>query len=144
MPKKITVGTWSPIAVHKWYESIWDDVQLSWSVKPGRSVRKISPMLGSKKDAENEYKDLIDMQNESSDFDYSEEINNIKKIIDYMNEYNEIYIEDPDDPITEVYTPKDYIDKKEAERMIAKLMKHYGFDEIRCKWKRPKIFVISV
>jgi len=144
MPKKITINSVSPLAVHKWYETIWDDVYLSWSVKPGRSIRKIAPMIGSRKDLEYEYKDMIDMQNESPDFDYSEEINNFKKIIDYMNDYNEIYIEDPDDPITEIYTPKDYIDKKEAERMIAKLMKYYGFNEIRCKWKRPKMFVISV
>ncbi|MFW6046953.1 MAG: hypothetical protein ACOCP4_04115 [Candidatus Woesearchaeota archaeon] len=143
MPKKITVKSVSPIAAHRWYETLWDDVFLSWSCKPGRSVYKIAPMIGSRKDLEYQYEDMIKLQKNASDYDYSKEINDIKKALDYINSYNKIYIENPNDPITEIYTPREYIDKNEAEKMISELMKHYGFNEIRCKWKRPKMFVIS-
>jgi FAD synthase len=40
-----------------------------------------------------------------------------------------------------VYTASELIDRAEAERMIAVLMRTLGFNSIRFKWKRPRFIV---
>jgi hypothetical protein len=55
-----------------------------------------------------------------------------------------IYIDDPSSRIPNIYTPRELINRAEAERMIAEVMKLHGFDSIRCKWMRPKLLIIPV
>lgn len=145
MPKKITVSCCGPIALGKRnnYEVPWEDVYLSWSGKPKGKKYRIAPVIVSKTDAEHEYKLLKELQEENPDYDFSEEINILENALKHIKEYNQIYIHDPNDPLCAIYTPKEYIDRKEAERMIRELMvNHYGFNEIICKWKRPRLVIL--
>lgn len=143
MPKKITVASYGPIAVSSKYESPWEDVYLSWTAKPGRKKYRIAPCLCSKSEAEREHRINLKCRAENPEMDWSDDINHSTLALEAIA-LKGIYIDGPDSDIPNVYSPAEFIDRIEAERMIAEVMKLHGFNSIRCKWKRPKIVVIPV
>jgi len=48
------------------------------------------------------------------------------------------------DNLPDVYSPEEFIDRAEAERMIADVMRANGYENIRCKWKRPKFIITPI
>jgi len=139
--KKITVDCHGPIAVSKKYQSPWEDVWLSWTGKPGRKKYYLAPCLISKPYAESEHEWNLKYSKEHPDPFWEEELKQYVIILKTL-ESNEIYIEDINDDISSIYTQKDFIDRNEAEKMIAFFMKLHGFNAIRCKWNRPKFIAI--
>jgi len=143
MSKKITVKCHGPIAANRKYKSLWEDVWLSWTGKPGRTKYYSAPCLIGKLNAEDDHELNLDCVKKYPETDWDDEIAQSKSAIEAISR-GEIYIDDPKSDIPNVYTSKDLIDRKEAELMIAEVMKLHGFKEIRYKWIRPKIVVIPM
>lgn len=135
-------------------KSLWEDIWLTWNIKPGRKNKKcIGPTLISKKDLEYDIEDCkiqipkyIKMNENSSLINFVK--NELNKNLYILNELekNNIYIEETNEKdLHNLYTAKEYIDKKEAERLCKKLLEdHYGLKNIIFKWKRPKITIQTV
>jgi len=73
--------------------------------------------------------------------DLNEDIKRLKFALAAI-ETGKIYADDLETKMPNVYSPKPLIDRAEAELMIAEVMRYHGFDNIRCKWKRPKSIII--
>lgn len=141
MSKKITVSCYGPIAVSRKYQSRWEDVSLSWTGKPARKKYQLVVSLFSKPAAERYHQELIaHKQDEGS----NDKIDQSRLAIEAIDQGILHLIRDGGDNLPDVYTPKDVIDRNEAERMIAAVMKSRGFENIRCKWKRPKFIIYPV
>lgn len=143
MPKKITVRCHGPIALNKKYHSPWEDVWLSWTDKPGRKKYYLAPTLCSKPTVVQDQEINFECQKEHPDLDYKDDIIETAKALDSINQ-GEIYIDNTNSKIPNVSTPKDYINREEAERMIAEVMKLHGYESIICKWRRPKFIIIPM
>jgi len=141
--KKINVNCFGPIAVSKKYSSPWEDVWLSWTGKPGRKKYRLAPCLCGKLEAEQELELTLECKEKYPEIDWDEDIQKSELALMEISNGN-IYVEDPKDKITNIYTPKDCIDREEAEKMIRILMESHGFDLIRLKWNRPKLIVIPM
>lgn len=141
--KLITIRCYGPIAVNKQYKSLWEDIWLSWTGKPGRTKYYLGPTLLSKTEAYNEYELNLDCKKHHPEIDWEDEIRKSQIAINSI-EGDAIYIEDPADEIPNIYSPREYIDRVEAESMIAAIMKSKGFDKIRCKWVRPKLIIVPM
>lgn len=142
MPKKITVKCYGPISINSEYKSPWEDIWLSWTDKPGRKKYYCGPTLICKPTLESDLKISLECKKDYIDgFDKEiEEYTNALAILKHID----IYIPMFNDDIPNIYTSKDYINRQEAERMIAELMKVYGYNDIVCKWKRSKFVIIPV
>lgn len=143
MAKKITVRTHGPLSVSQTQVVPWEDVYITWTGKPGRTTYFAYPCLCGKSSAEIDQQINFEVQTEHPEFDLSEDIDELQKALDSINN-GEIYVVDHANKITEIFTPKQMIDRREAEKMISTLMKHYGFDDIKCKWKRTKYFIQAI
>lgn len=151
MPK-VVVDCFGPINQSRKAKSLWEDVWLTWRVKPKRKNKKhVEPTLISKKDLERDIRlhkeELEDCKKENEtntiiDF-IKKDLSRNLKILDELEKGN-IYIEyNPNDNIPNIYTPKDYIDKNEAERMCKKLLEeYYDLQNIIFKWKRSNLVII--
>ena len=147
MPKKIIVESSSYLAIYKDYKTPWEDVWLITTIKPGRKKLKLGPCLIGRKSLEGDLLWEEKFKNEDKDLFYQEEYDLLKNALEAIDkgEYFYHYFKGEDGlNIPDIYSPKDYIDREEAEKMIGDLMmKKYGFNEIKCKWKRPGIFIQS-
>lgn len=151
MPK-VNVLCTGPIAISRKYCCTWDDVWINWNVKPGRKNKKyLAPTLMSRtdieRDLENHKKEFEELkEKESDDIVFIEtEIEYDKEILQELDKGNIFIQKDMDDLIPDVVSPKEYINKDEAERMLTKLLEEwFGLKNIRFKWKRPKLVVTPV
>lgn len=143
MPKKITVKCYGPIGHNKTYQSPWEDVWLSWTGKPGRKKYYLAPTLCSKTSTIYDQEINIECKKRNPNIDFDDDIKETQKAIDSINN-GIIYIDNPKSKLPNISSPKDYIDRAEAERMIAEVMKLHGYDSIICKWRRPKFVIIPI
>lgn len=143
MPKKITINCSGPLAVRSDARAFWEDVYLSWMGKPWHKKYRVAPCLCSKTEVDSHYQSVLECQNDIPKLDWSSERKKSELIISKLAE-QDIYIDDPWSDMPDIYTSEESIDYLEAERMIAKLMKFYGFENIECKWKRPRLIVAPV
>lgn len=154
---KIKLECYGPVGLSRKSESLWEDIWASWKVKPGRkNYKMISPCIVSKTDLENKLKylreyvepegyveKLKELGLEEIKYNPEDDIKEYEKILDILNK-GEFYIEDYNDELTEIYSPKNYIDKNESERILHYLLtKYYNLKNIKFKWKRPKFIAIS-
>jgi hypothetical protein len=143
MPKKITVISLGVIAVGPQYETLWDDVWLTTTIKPGRTKLRLAPCLISRAKVEEDYETDQALQKRHPDGDWDEDVKKWEKILSILKT-KDLYIEDPANTLTNIYTSSELINRDAAEKMIAALLKNYGFESIMCKWKRPPIVFGSV
>lgn len=145
MPK-VNVTCTGPIAVSRKYSCIWEDVYINWNVKPGRKNKKyLAPTLMSRTDVERdleiETKELKEAKDEDIVF-IETEIEYNKEILQELDKGNIFIQKDMDDTVPDVVTPKEYIDRDEAERMLTKLLEEwFDLKNIKFKWKRPNFVV---
>lgn len=143
MPKKILVRCHSPLAVDRKCDVEWSDVWLSWTDKPGRKKYYLAPCLCSKSSLDLD----IEVQNKCTadypDLDWRDETEMLAKASEAVGA-GRIYIEDSPNGTPTIYSPMEYINRDEAERMIAEVMKLHGYNDIVCKWKRTKIVGVGV
>ena len=143
MPKKIVCKCHEPIGISKKYKQPWSDVYISWTDKPGRKKYRLAPCLVSKPFAEADLKTNLEIQEKYKSLDFQTDIDECRSAIDWLENFD-ICVHNPNNSFPNIYTSKDYIDRHEAEKMIAELMKFYGYQNIKCKWKRVKLFVIPM
>jgi len=143
MPKKIIVESSSYLAIYKDYKTPWEDVWLTTTVKPGRKKLKLAPCLIGRKSLEDDLLWEKKFKNEDNDLFSQEEYDHCKNVLKIINKEEYFYHYFNDKNILDIYSPKDYIDREEAEKMIGELMKKYLVDSVKCKWKRPGIFIQS-
>jgi hypothetical protein len=142
-PKKITVACTGPIAVSPKYESPWEDVWLSWKAKPGRKKYYLAPCLQGRIDAVQEHEINLECKEKYPEDDWDKEIENSKAVLEAMS-LGKIYVADPESDMPAIYTPKDFIDRAEAEKMIVHLMGLHGVKNIKCVWKKPEFIIIPM
>ena len=143
LKKKITVDCHGPIAANKKNKSSWEDVWLTWTGKPGRKKYHLGPCLMSKTALERDHEDNLKCSRKYPEIDWTDDLYQSELALKKVT-LGEIHIEDPDSSITNIYTQKECIDRKEAERMIKVLLKLHGFNDVRFKWNRPKFIVIPM
>jgi hypothetical protein len=141
--KLIHVSCWGPIAFSNKYKSPWEDVWISWTGKPGRTKYRLAPCLISLTDLKDNIELTQTLQKENPDIDWSDEIEELTNAFENTFLGN-IFVANPKDKLTNIYTPMEFITREEANNMIRELMKFYNFDKIRIKWSRPKMLVIPV
>lgn len=148
--KHITLICYEPIAFDKDYKQGWSDVWIRFYQKRKRVKR--GPTLISKPDLkadlqfsmefyeENKHEEW--MQHKDGDVD-SKEIEDVLEILKTKSEFVDLS-NDKKNGIPGIYTSKDYIDKKEAERLITEYVKLLGYESshLKLKWKRSKFRVI--
>ena len=136
MPKLITVRSSDPIAADKNYRQPFFDVWISFTGKPGRKKYKFGPTLV----ALPALKQDLEMARDANDAD---EIADCEKILKFLND-EDFYVAPRSDEaeFPSIYTAREYIDRAEAERMIASFMRTLGFAVCRFKWRRPKFTMV--
>lgn len=155
MPK-VNVTCTGPIALSRKYSCIWEDVYINWNIKPGRKNKKyLAPTLMSRTDIERDI-ELLKKEQKSVGKSYGsninldevelceeDEIEYNKEILQELDKGNIFIQKDMDDSTPDVVTPKEYIDRDEAERMLTKLLEEwFGLKNIKFKWKRPNFVII--
>lgn len=141
--KKIKVSCCGPIAFKDTYKSMWEDVWLTWTSKPGRKKNYLGPTLISFYDAIRECKQLVELQKDNPDLDYSEEIQEYNNLIK-DSQSNGFSISWVDKKCPTVITDKECINREEADKMINYLMQYFGFKKVTTKWTRPKLMIVPV
>jgi len=141
MPKQITVACHGPIAVSRKYRSPWEDVRLSWTGKPGRKKYHLVVSLFSKPSAVRYHRELTA---HDGDGESDEQMHQSGLAIEAMDHGKRHLIMTGCDNLPDVYSPEEFIDRAEAERMIADVMRANGYENIRCKWKRPKFIITPI
>lgn len=104
------------------YPNPWCDIWISYKSKPGRKKVYLSPCLISSTCRELDDNGILQNHN-----------------------HPDLYMEgDIDKANLCIYSEKEYIDKKEAERMISHLLKIKGvnINNIKFSWKNPRIFAM--
>ena len=142
MPKEIKVTCWGSIALSDKYKSYWEDVWLTWKGKPGRKKYYSILRLSSKTECESKLKIKLEYQKKYHYLDYINEIDVCEKILTSINN-GQIYIDYMYSNIPNVHSPKEFIDRKEAEVMIGVVLKEiYDIKNIKCNWLKPSIIII--
>ena len=144
MAKKLLIVCFGTLALNKKLQTSWEDLFVLWTGKPGRKKYEVSMCLQSKPATEDEHKSNLELSAEHPEQDWTKDINQSTLALEAVTS-GRIYVDlDRTDNYAYAYSPKDRIDRAEAERMIAETMKLYGFESIRCKWKKPKFVIQSV
>ena len=142
MPKEIKVTCWGSIALSDKYKSYWEDVWLTWKGKPGRKKYYSILRLSSKTECESKLKIKLEYQKKYHYLDYINEIDVCEKILTSIND-GQIYIDCIHSNIPKVHSPKEFIDRKEAEVMIGVVLKEmYDIKNIKCNWLKSNIVII--
>lgn len=132
-----------PIFAGSHYRSGWEDVWLRWKGKPGRTIYRAAPCLISSGDLRGEIEScrwMLERHPGKYDRHYQQDIAANEAILARLTEAP-YWADDADCP--NVYTRTDYIDRAEAERMIAWfLADRYGVKRPKLDWQRPEIVVI--
>lgn len=134
--KRVICSGHGPIFCGKQYKSPWEDVWIRW--KERRKTKYHAPVLISLPLARFDLsvaEELVKKYPEEKEF--RDDLVSLQGIISTL-EAGAYYIKDFDKFPT-LYTPKDYIDQAEAEKLLSMLLiehKNLKFD-----WRRPKIVV---
>jgi hypothetical protein len=156
MPKKqVSLTTYSPIQYHPEYEARWDDIYISYKVRPGKRVNLGPTLIG--------YNDFLEdltytIKNNGREIKYeadslasslgiepfepyildlNEELNELNRVKEELKT-NFVAICSSDYGTPTIYTSAPMITKKVAERMIAELMASIGFKSVSMRWRRNK------
>ena len=142
MSKEIKVRCYGPIAVSKQYESPWEDVWLSWKGKPGRKKYYLGPCLKSRTECKSDLEINLDCQKDYPEHDWSDDIKRNKLALAAIKS-GKIFIDDNYPTIPDICSPKEFINRKEAEVMIGVVLKEmYDIKNIKCNWLKPNIIII--
>lgn len=141
--KRVVCRGHCPIFVEPDYPQPWADVWVRFKGRPGK-VFTFGPTLVTKRELEVDLMLDEQVQAEHPEFDYSEEINDNRKALDGLAA-DDIVV-GPVSPYgtPSIYTTKDFIDRREAERMLAKFIGTFGYRNLKFIWKRPKIIACPV
>lgn len=141
MPKKIELNCYGPIAVDKTAECLWEDVYMYWTQKPGRKKKRVWAVLDAKVNIKKDI-DGYKRMNEDGVVDVSEEIDEMEEILKEV-EKGEIFVRIEDDDYVDIYTPKDFINREEAEKMMTEYLRKIGMNnELRFKWRRTNFIIM--
>lgn len=135
-----------PLFVSKEYRQPWADVWLSWTSKPGRTKMKYAPCLVSKPSAEQDLMITEDCARLHPDLNYKDDLARERRVLSALTALDSIHIEEfANKHMPEIATSREYIDRREAERML-----RYYFETmhrmplVRFKWHRPHHVVIPM
>lgn len=114
-------------------KTLWADVYISFTTKPGRKKVSLGPCLICKKDVERS------LEAEEKFGKDKEEIEALKALL----AGNCIEIEEkPHADMPNIYYPGEWITRESAEILIAHWLKiRFGFQKIRAKWKRNRFSI---
>lgn len=162
-PKRVLVRCYEPIAVDPTYRQPWGDVWIRFKAKPGRRVYTFGPTLISRPEVERdlemhrrmqdpeEAKELdawmeemgLRLPTDSAEpLDWSDKIAQDEALLTRLDR-EDLIVETLNDPgIPNLYTPAEFIDRAEAERMLASWMAGMGHRQVKFKWLRPELIVI--
>lgn len=146
MKKKITIRCYGPVAVGKQYESPWEDVWIYWKGKPGKKKYCIALCLHSKTSLEKDHEINLELEKDHPG-EWKDEIQQTEKALETINK-GEYYIDDLKDDlggeIPNIYSPKEWLNREEAERMLSFILKLKGINNPKFIWRKPKIIVIPM
>jgi len=134
--KLITVRSYDPIATDREYRQPWSDVWISFTGKPGRKRCKFGPTLVALPALIQD----VELARSSGDVAETRDCERILRVLSRSNYYVEARSSEAGFP--SIYTSRKYIDRAEAERMIAHFMSTLGVAACRCKWLRPKFTMV--
>lgn len=131
------VRTWchGPIAVAPLYRQPWADVWLRFRGRPGRKVYTYGPTLISKPELHGALRFQRDL-----DPPDLKEIAKLERAAARIETRDLLIVPDPG-RCPDIYTAADYIDRREAERMLQFLMTSLGFGRTRFVWARPRLII---
>jgi hypothetical protein len=146
MAKHIQIQCHEPMAIDKTYRQPWADVWLQFTAKPARKKYKLAPTLISRPALERDLEIDVACQKENPDLDYSAGIQRHRKILEYLTNGGDIYIdiESIEKDMPNIYTTREYIDRTEAERMLNVFLRSLGYNSVQYKWIRPMIIITPV
>lgn len=130
-----------PIAVSKTARQSWSDVWVQYTGKPGRKKVSWGPTLVSKSDLEHEIQFQIELKNKYPFSFGGEELLELLDIEEKLKTQEVFISNDWDYGTPTIYTASDFIDRKEAEKMLTVMMRGLGFKNVRFKWLRTKVIV---
>jgi len=142
--KRIVCRGHCPIFNYPDYQQPWADVWISFRTRPNKP-HYYGPTLLTKKCVERDLKSYLELQEENPELDWSYEIE-LERIQLKLLETEEIIVEIPKKYSTmgEIITNKEYIDRKEAERMLTYYVNELGYKNLKFIWKRSKFIATPV
>lgn len=138
MPKLITVRSYDPIAADRNYRQPWSDVWISFTGKPGRKRYQFAPTLVALPALIQD----VELARYSGRADEIADCERILKVLSATDFYVEARSAEAEFP--SIYTSRKYLDREEAERMLAYFMGTIGVASCRFKWRRPKFTMVPV
>jgi hypothetical protein len=129
--KHIRIISSSYCAIDPQHEETWLDVWLRFDIR--RKQVRLAPCICSKTDIE-------DLKDEPSDI-WEYEHRMLKRL-----ECEPIVIDNPSDPITNIFVDCDFLTKKKVESVLTHYLRELGYlkSEPTYRWQKPKIFTIGL
>lgn len=141
--KRVRVTCHSPFAVYPEAEEPWTDVWLAWKERPGRACRRAGPTLCGRSNLEWDMEATASCIEKHGPEGFDEDRDYERRILAAIEADGIATLDTENCP--NIYTSRPYIDRAEAERMLAWwLARSHGIHNPRFDWRRPSVFVQSV
>ena len=141
--KRIHVTCHSAFAVYPKAAEPWADVWLAWKERPGRACRRTGPTLCGKANLEWDMQITNDCIAKHGPEDHAEGQEYERRILAAVEADGIATLDTENCP--NIYTARPYIDRSEAEKMLAWwLARAHSIRNPKFIWRRPSAFVQSV
>lgn len=124
----------------------WEDVWISWSCKPGRKTAYRGPTLIGMVDLKSEiyfHGELVKEYPEEPS--YQEDLDSLLSAKEQLLAGKPFVVEGGNKNCDSIYTAKDWINRAEAEKMLAYYLRETeGMKDVRFKWVRAKRLVMPM
>ena len=119
------------------YRQPWADVWVTFSGKPGRRRYEFAPTLLSRPELDLDLSNAKDEANSSSE--YSGHIARLEKIVAVLRSQR-VYVDPayPNPYYPNVYTAAPWIDRSEAEAMLAYFLRALGIPRVKFAWQKQQ------
>lgn len=123
-------------------QTAWADVWISWVTGRRGKREYLGPTLIGKYDLKGELMMMRELLAKYPNCrEYAREVKLYERILGGFEQGKTVYVERRKDGCPNLYTAARFIDRAEAERMIAALVKTKGIDRPVFRWVEPEIVV---
>jgi hypothetical protein len=143
--KRVLVRCYEPIATDPSYRQPWSDVWIRFKARPGRRIYKYGPTLISRPELHLDLRRARERAAEEASEEAAADLADNERI-DALLKTVPIYVHTgyPEPLYPNIYTTADWIDRREAEKILQALMTELGFGRVKFVWRKTRFVIHPV
>jgi len=134
----VHIKNFEPISNSSTYEQFWSDVWLTYTVKPGRTKKRLAPSLATLTALARDLELDEDTQKEHPELNFDQDVERAKQIIQELTSAPFAIRQSTDPKFPEIYTAAQTLNRRHVEAMLSFYFTHIGLHDVKFKWKRTK------